>query len=203
MKNKVLWFVFSALIFSACNQKEMKVSRSDFSVVTEMNDFSPGYIDKDKNGEIELNRSNFIGNTHWVLSVNRDLTLNEIGPFLKQLTDKKHAKGGMHDDLKDIYFVYSDTVHKQNAYVKLPFRKIYIDIPQELGQVNEILSLHGITSIKDFKEKISQALSIKKENEKISLGFNYMSVEEFVNILIEIEKLKITDKLSKDVSFYK
>lgn len=196
MKNKVLWFVFSALIFSACNQKEMKVSRSDFSVVTEMNDFSPGYIDKDKNGEIELNRSNFIGNTHWVLSINRDLTLNEIAPFLKQLTDKKHAKGGMHDDLKDIYFVYSDTVHKQNAYVKLPFKTIALTEPPvyELGEGVMSLLIKSVDDINDTSnENVKTVLTTLDKN---------MKVETFVNVLIQLEKQKVTDKLNEEVYIY-
>lgn len=199
MKNKVLWFVFSALIFSACNQKEMKVSRSDFSVVTEMNDFSPGYIDKDKNGEIELNRSNFIGNTHWVLSVNRDLTLNEIAPFLKQLTDKKHAKGGMHDDLKDIYFVYSDTVHKQNAYVKLPFRKFILEKPNE-NEMNDRQYIINIHSLDSVEIKYSDEEKIKKD---YLVSFNKkVNVETFVNMLIEMEKQKFWEECSEEVYIY-
>src|SRR5690554_8099152 len=80
------------------------------------------YIDKDKDGNAVMNKNNLIGNTHWVLSVNRDISLAELSVFLKELTDKKHQKEGMHPDDKDIYFIYSDTLNQQNAFVKLPFR---------------------------------------------------------------------------------
>src|SRR5690606_17009040 len=145
MKVKLFLMLLGSSLMISCNQKEMKISRSDFSVQIEMTDFSPVYISKNDKGKVEINKNNLIGNTHWVISADRDLTLNEIAPFLQQLTEKKYNKGGLHPDTKDIYFVYSDTVHKQNAYVELPFKEIYIDVPPPIENMGNRFYLHEIS----------------------------------------------------------
>jgi len=82
MKTKLFTFIIGTILLASCQQKEMEISRSDFSVVTEMTDFSPVYIIKNEDGKVEIKKNSLIGNTHWVLSVDRDLTLNEVAPFL-------------------------------------------------------------------------------------------------------------------------
>ncbi len=202
MKVKLFLMLLGSSLMISCNQKEMKISRSDFSVQIEMIDFSPVYISKNDKGKVEINKNNLIGNTHWVISADRDLTLNEIAPFLQQLTEKKYNKGGLHPDTKDIYFVYSDTVHKQNAYVELPFKEIYIDVPPPIENMGNRFYLHEISSANDFKEKISEALSLKQKDEKISVGFESMTTEEFVNILIGMEKQDIIKTIDISTSIY-
>ncbi len=201
MKTKLFTLIFGAILFASCQQKEMKISRSDFSVVTEMTDFSPAYIIKNEEGKVEIKKNSLIGNTHWVLSVDRDLTLNEVAPFLQELTAKKHKKGGMHEDTKDIYMVYSDTVHKQNACVKVPFKEIYIDVPPpETEPELNVRYLHKVSNVKDFKEKFFETTAIKEPYEKIDINFSKnMFVEEFMNILIEFKKQNISDKVNEKV----
>src|SRR5690606_35674064 len=150
MKTKLFTLIFGAILLASCQQKEMKISRSDFSVVTEMTDFSPAYILKNEEGTVEIEKNSLIGNTHWVLSVERDLTLNEVAPFLQELTQKKHKKGGMHEDTKDIYFVYSDTVHTQNAYVKMPFKSFALEeqLVYELAEGVQSLLLKSVDDAK-------------------------------------------------------
>src|SRR5690606_6032368 len=201
MKVKLFLMLLGSSLMISCNQKEMKISRSDFSVQIEMIDFSPVYISKNDKGKVEINKNNLIGNTHWVISADRDLTLNEIAPFLQQLTEKKYNKGGLHPDTKDIYFVYSDTVHKQNAYVELPFKEIYIDVPPpEIESELNVRYLHKVLNVKDFKEKFFERTAIKEPYEKIDINFSKnMFVEEFVNILIEMEKQKISESVNDEV----
>jgi len=128
MKTKVFTLLMVSLFLISCNKKEMEISRSDYSIITEMHDFSPAYI-TNENGKATMNKNNLIGNTHWIILAERDLSLSDVAPFLQELTDRKHKKGGMHEDTMDIYFIYSDTVHKQNAYVKFPFKKVFLEKP--------------------------------------------------------------------------
>lgn len=204
MKVKLFLMLLGSSLMISCNQKEMKISRSDFSVQIEMIDFSPVYISKNDKGKVEINKNNLIGNTHWVISADRDLTLNEIAPFLQQLTEKKYNKGGLHPDTKDIYFVYSDTVHKQNAYVELPFKEIYIDVPPpEIESELSVRYLHKVLNVKDLKEKFFERTAIKEPYEKIDINFSKnMFVEEFVNILIEMEKQDIKKTIDISTSIY-
>lgn len=168
----------------------MKISRSDYSIQTEIHDFSPVYITKD-NGKVEMNKNNLIGNTHWILLVERDLTLEHIALFLQELTDKKYKKGGLHTDTKDFYFIYSDTLNKNNAYVQLPFRKVIL---------KEIESMEGITYLSSNSDMLLDTLVAANE---ISLSFDKnMNVEAFVNLLIKLEKLGLSEKTNEAVSIY-
>ncbi|WP_143095606.1 hypothetical protein [Paenimyroides ummariense] len=192
MKTKLFTLIFGAILFASCQQKEMKISRSDFSVVTEMTDFSPAYILKNEVGKVEIKKNSLIGNTHWVLSVDRDITMNEVAPFLHDLTEKKHKVGGMHEDTKDIYMVYSDTVHKQNAYVKVPFKSFALENQPvyELAEGVESLLLKSVADAKNPLDKTQTYLVRIDKN---------ISVENFVNILIELEKQKISQSLNSEV----
>ncbi len=192
MKTKLFTLIFGAILLTSCQQKEMKISRSDFSVVTEMTDFSPAYILKNDKGEVEIKKNSLIGNTHWVLSVERDLSLGEIAPILHELTEKKHKVGGMHEDTKDIYMVYSDTIHKQNAYVKVPFKSFALGEQPvyELGEGVQSLLLKSVADAKNPLDKEQTYLvTIDKK----------INVESFVNILIELEKQKISENLNDEV----
>lgn len=192
MKIKILTLIFGTILLASCQQKEMKISRSDFSVVTEITDFSPAYILKNDKGEVEIKKNSLIGNTHWVLSVDRDLTLNEVAPFLHDLTEKKHKVGGMHEDTKDIYMVYSDTVHKQNAYVKVPFKSFALG-EQPVYELAEGVQSLLLKSVEDAK-----ITSNKTETYLVRID-KKISVETFVNILIELDKQKISESLNSEV----
>lgn len=192
MKTKLFTLIFGAILFASCQQKEMKISRSDFSVVTEMTDFSPAYILKNEEGKVEIKKNSLIGNTHWVLSVDRDLTLIEVAPFLHELTEKKHKVGGMHEDTKDIYMVYSDTVHKQNAYVKVPFKSFALG-EQSVYELSEGVQSLLLKSVADAKNSFD-----KTQTYLVQIDKN-ISIETFVNILIELEKQKISESLNSEV----
>lgn len=197
MKTNFFIAAVCVILFSSCEQKEMKISQSDYSVVTELNDVSPAYILKNDEGKVELKKNSLIGNTHWVLSVERNLTLEDIAPSLQKLTEKKFKVGGMHEDSKDIYLVYSDTVHKQNAYVKIPFTSIAIDEPTVYELAAGVQSLH-LSTIDDAKS-VSNSNAV--HTYLLSLD-KKMSTATFVNILIELEKKQIAKNINGEVYVY-
>lgn len=210
MKNRLFVIILGGLLFASC-QKEMKISRSDYSVTIEINDFSPVYIDKDENGEVVVNQGGRIGNTHWILTVNRELSLEEIAPALQELTYRKFQKESNHEDTKDIYFVYSDTLNKQNAFVKLPFKGVFVEAPPMIEPTEEyfrLVDLHQVNGLQDFKHKLSTRIEIWESinegtYEGILIDFSEkITVEEFVNILIEFDKLNISDKVNEYTHIY-
>ena len=203
MKNSLFVSVLAGFLFVSC-QKEMKISRSDHSVTKELHDFSPVYIDKDKNGEVNFNQANRIGNTHWILTVDRELTLDDITPALQELTYRKFQKESNHEDTKEIYFVYSDTLNKQNAFVKLPFKEIFAEKSPEIEPGLTVKYIFDkVYSLEDFKQKYEQTRAIQEPYQWISVDFSKeMSVEEFVNILIEFDKMNISDKVQENAYIY-
>lgn len=208
MKSKLLFLFVLAIFMTSCSQKEMKISRSDYSVETEIDDFSPAYILKNDEGETELLQNSLIGNTNWVLSVERDLTLSEVAPFLQEMTEKKFQKDGVHEDTKDIYFVYSDTLHQQNAYVKLPFKSVFAE-PRGMMEPTEYffqlidLITDEVSGLEDFKQRFAEAVENRESYEGIIIDFSdKMTVEEFINILIEFERLNISDEIEGRTFIY-
>ena len=197
MKTNFFIAALSVMLFSSCQQKEMKISQSDYSVVTELNDVSPAYISKNEKGEASLNKNNLIGNTHWVVSIERDLSLEKTASFLQEIVVKKHKKGGMHEDTKDIYLVYSDTIHKQNAYVKIPFTSIAIEESPvyELAEGVESLRLSTIDDAKNVSKSNAVHTYLLSLDKK-------MSTATFVNILIELEKKQIAKNINVEVYIY-
>lgn len=192
MKIKIILMILGSIFLTSCQQKEMKISRSNFSVEAQITDFSPVYISKNDKGKVTINKNNVIGNTHWVVSVDRGLNLQEIAPFLQEITVKKYQKEGMHKDTKTIYFVYSDTLHKQNAYVKMPFKNFALEKQPvyELGNGVQSLHLKSVADVKNLFDKTQTYLIRIDKN---------VSVETFVNILIELEKQKLSQSLNSEV----
>jgi len=197
-KNIVL---FGAFLFLSCNQKEMKIARASESIQTEMNDFSPVYFEKNAQGELAVQENGLIGNTHWVISVDRELTLEQIAPTLKKMVDKKFHKEGLHKDSKEIYFIYSDTLHKQLSYVKMPFRYIDVDRTTFSQENKENLYNFSVRSYSDFNENIDAFFESKSDETKLHITLDKtISTEDFVAILIEIQKRKLNDFIDENVS---
>lgn len=196
MKSK---FILATAVMSlvSCTQKEIRVSRSDVSIQKEITGFSPAYIEAGEEGKPRLNRNNLIGNTHWVLSVDRNLTLKETGIFLQQLAAKKY-RSVIHEDTKDIWFVYSDTLHKNNAYVKMPFTSIALAEPPVYELSEGVMSLL-VRTVSDVKEAALYHSGVRTY--LLSLDKD-MSTETFVNILIELEKQKAAERVSAEVYIY-
>ena len=55
------------LFLTSCVKNEMKISRADQTIVSELIEQSPIYITKKDDGSMKVNENNRIGNTDWVL----------------------------------------------------------------------------------------------------------------------------------------
>ena len=118
MKINNLIPILSILFLVSCSKNEMKISRADKTIVSELIEQSPIYITKSENGSSEINENNRIGNTDWVFSVESSLPIASVLPEVQRLKEKKYAEG-MHPDSKKIYFIYLDTVSNKPAYLPI------------------------------------------------------------------------------------
>lgn len=110
--------LLTILFLVSCNQNEMKISRTDKTIVSELIEQSPIYITKNKDGTFEVNENNRIGNTDWVFSIESNLPIGDILPDIQRLITKKYA-AGMHPDHKKVYFIYLDTISNKPAYLPI------------------------------------------------------------------------------------
>lgn len=120
MKIKIVSLLAIGIMVSCGKQHEMKITRSDFSIVNSMENHSPIYI-SDDNGTVSVNRTSSIGSTNWVFSVEKDMNAQKVLKEVKKLKDKKYS-GTIHPDDEGVYFSYMDTVHKNIAF--LPFTEV-------------------------------------------------------------------------------
>src|SRR5690606_16053456 len=60
-----------------------------------------------------------------------------------------------------------------------------------------------VSGLKDFKQRFAEAVENRESYEGIIIDFSdKMTVEEFVNILIEFERLNISDKIVERTFIY-
>ncbi len=131
-------FVFFGLV--SCSKKEMNLSRHNVTVLGEITDHSPIYFSKEKDSNaVSVNRTNAVGGTNWVFSIQRDLNAKMVLEEVQKLKDKKYAEKA-HSDDKEVFFSYADTLHKNLAF--FPFQ--YIDYEFKRPQSTEnVLYFNG------------------------------------------------------------
>lgn len=120
MKIKTVSLLTLGIMISCGKQHEMKIPRSDFSIVSSMENHSPIYL-SDDNGTVSVNRTSSIGSTNWVFSVEKDMNAQKVLKEVKKLKDKKYS-ATIHPDDEGVYFSYMDTIHKNIAF--LPFTEV-------------------------------------------------------------------------------
>lgn len=152
------------LFLTSCVKNEMKISRTDKTIVSELVEQSPIYITKKDDGSMAVNENNRIGNTDWVFSIERDLPLGSILPEVQRLKTKKY-KQGMHPDSKKMYFIYLDTILNKPAYLRvdrfdfvtnLPLNDSVIKFKKNLAVEQFIQEMVKITST----DTVTEALKI-------------------------------------------
>ena len=204
MKNIFFIIVFAVFLCVSCTKKEIKISRANHSVITELTDVSPAYLTRLPDGSLQFNKNNLIGNTHWIITAQRDLLMKDVAPYLKELADKKFNKEGMHPDTKQLFFVYSDTLHRQNAFVEMPFKEILLSKSASINSLYKSIYLKDIQSINEFKNELKKASLIKKDLQYLDLGLSEdMDVETFVNLLIELDTYDLPDETEYRLWVYK
>src|SRR5690606_5675016 len=147
MKNIFFIIVFAVFLCVSCTKKEIKISRANHSVITELTDVSPAYLTRLPDGSLQFNKNNLIGNTHWIITAQRDLLMKDVAPYIKELAVKKLNKEGMHLDTKQLFFVYSNTHHRQNTIDEVPSKVILLSNGTSLNNVDTYTYLKDIKLI--------------------------------------------------------
>lgn len=143
--------ILSTLFLASCAKNEMKISRADKSIVTELIEQSPIYITKTNEGNFDINENNRIGNTDWVFSIESSLPISKLVPDVQRLINKKYADG-MHPDSKKVYFLYMDSIKNQIAY--LPINQL--EFLSEKSERQKVLSFDkNITTEKFIQEMVN------------------------------------------------
>ena len=205
MKIKNVIYLALVTLIGSCGKSEMQLSKSDVSILTEMENHSPIYLDI-KEEKLQVNANNKIGSTNWIFHVNKSVNLVDAITEVKKIVDKKYAEK-MHADSLGVYFSYSDTL--QNKLNFLPFKGISFILDSGLDRVN---TDHTIIFQKDrsfyYKEELYGFKEINKiinevVNEPVYLVFEKdLNFESFIQIVTKINAIA-NNNISDNMYFKK
>ena len=111
---------FSLFLFSivSCSNKELQLPQLPISGESEIQNHSQIWVFyKEKKGEIEaeLNINNRITTTHWIINIDKRLTLKELVPVFKIIKEKRELKSAHKKEGMKNYLSYSDINNKKIA----------------------------------------------------------------------------------------
>ena len=92
MKITTYSLFFISILFISCADQSLKLPLSDFKGIQDtLYDNSQIWV-FDQEGMAELNWSNRIGTTDWLINIDRNLDLKEVLPVLDKIQQKRSAK---------------------------------------------------------------------------------------------------------------
>mgnify|MGYP000036935351 CR=1 FL=1 len=172
----------SLLVLFSCGHKEtILLPKSNVTLVKEVQDYSPIYLffkTKGKDTLVEVNRKNSISSTNWIFHIDKRLPLRLVVPEIIKLQAKK--EGSAHkSETSENYFSYSDSVHKNLAFI--PFTKLQFKLTSPKSD-----------SIVYFSKNGDAFHKLKNNTAATGLGFDKnMSFEEYIQYKIAIQQLNL------------
>ncbi|WP_417371114.1 hypothetical protein [Gelidibacter japonicus] len=129
---KYPFLLLLVLTFSCNHQKTVFLPEIEHADITEVHDISPIYIfyDETKTDSLELNRSNVISTTNWLVNIDKRLTLGQVIPKIILLQDKKRNADGHKNENSKNYFTCNDTSIQNLGF---------LEFTQTIYKVNSIL----------------------------------------------------------------
>lgn len=118
--NSYSLIIFLNVLFTlvSCTNQSVQLPQIPITSVSDIQNHSELWVFyKEKDGKIEahLNKNNRINSTHWIINIDKRLTLKELVPVFKTIKEKRelksiHKKEGMKN-----YLSYSDIKDKKIA----------------------------------------------------------------------------------------
>ncbi|WP_348799688.1 hypothetical protein [Flavobacterium adhaerens] len=195
---KYLFGIVLLSIFSCGNKEDVLLPKANETIVKEVKDLSPIYMFfrvEDKDTLTEVNRSNSISTTNWILNIDKRLPLRLVIPEVIKLQEKKRGDSAHKNEAAQNYYSYADTVGKNLAF--LPFTDVFYTIgePSEKDMVIKITKGSNMVVVDEELVKKSEVVDyvygldhMLKPN--ISLLFDKnMSYGEYIQTKILLRKL--------------
>lgn len=183
--------VLLLLVLFSCGKKEsVSLPQSDITSIKDVQDYSPIYLFFKTNGKdtlVEVNRKNAISSTNWIFHIDKRLPLRLVIPEIIKLQAKK--EGSAHkSETSENYFSYSDSVHKNLAFIPFSKAKYKLAKPKS-GAVayfsKNDFSLQKLKSISSkitlrFDKNLSFGVYLQYKIAIQNLHLSNVSKEEFI-----------------------
>lgn len=117
MKKFLLFLTLSAILMG-CEKKSVQLPQIPAEGVTNVYNHSQIWAFYDENGDsiqADINKNNIISTTHWIINIDKRLSMSQVVPLLGMIKNKRakktiHSTEGMHN-----YLNYADVENKTNA----------------------------------------------------------------------------------------
>ncbi len=208
MRNKYLLYIFLFLITS-CSKKDIQLPLLDSDGLSDIYNHSSIWLFFEKNGKdtlAVLNKNNKIINTHWLLNIDKRLTMKYVVPILGEMQEAKYKPSLHGKEGTFIYFAYANT--KSNNISLIEFKPtnfitskkqikdtvngnqiIKINLQKNKILINNILTDidHVKNILKDYKNKDSL------NNSRIFLNYSEsISYQKYLQTKMILSKINIT-----------
>jgi hypothetical protein len=192
------------LVLVACSNKEdVFLSKSNVTVVADVQDHSPIYIffrTYGKDTVAEVNRKNSIISTNWILNIDKRLPLRLVIPEVVKLQQKKHIEKTHKNEKAENYYSYADTITKQLAFI--PFTNVFykMDTPQKMipflrFEKNDVMTFNNQLI---FSKELIEVLNNASYKHKVVFGYDknmtfgeYIRKKVFLNSLNRAKNEKV------------
>jgi hypothetical protein len=178
---KYLSLLFLLVLFSCEKKETILLPKSGVTIVRDVQDYSPIYLffkTEGKDTLAEVNRKNSISSTHWIFHIDKRLPLRLVVPEIIKLQAKK--EGSAHKSAtSENYFSYSDSVHKNLAFISFAKVKYHLVYPKS-------------GSIVYFSKNGDSLQKLKNISGKTTLVFDKnLSFEKYIQYKIAIQNLHL------------
>ncbi|MEL1253702.1 hypothetical protein AAEO57_07945 [Flavobacterium sp. DGU38] len=195
---KYIIILFTFLLFSCEEKKDVLLPKSNVSIVKDVQDHSPIYIFfkiEGKDTLADVNRKNSIISTNWIFHIDKRLPLKLVIPEVIKLQKKKRGDSAHKNEKAENYYSYADSIGKNLAF--LPFTKVYYKTGEPKFGVrihftkSNLVLVNGISVDKSDLQKYLQKIPSDKPNKFVFSFDKNLAFENYIHNKILIDSFEI------------
>ena len=196
---KLVFLLFSILMISCGEKKEVLLPVAKETIVADVKDHSPIYFFfklEEKDTIVDVNRNNSISSTNWLFNIDKRLPLRKVILEIKKLQNKK--EGSSHRSAtSENYFTYTDTVKKSLAFMS--FTKIHYKLEKpDFNVVYFHLDRNDLVHYNELvfsKSQLQEFVNKLPSHSKIYFSFDKgMSFGKYIEYKFFIKTIEINQK---------
>lgn len=200
---KFVYALCLVLLLSCGKEKTVLLPETTYSEITEIEDISPAYLSYNEQlpDSIELNRSQLISTTNWLVNVDRRLTLKQAIPKIMFLQEKKRNMKMHRNENAKNYYTCNDTRIKNLGFIE--FTNVFYHMESSFDYFKQTSHL-PINPIIHFRFESSDNIEITGfSNDFVHINSNKDSLKIHIGNLIKEESKPIDFELNfnKNLTF--
>ncbi|HIP48361.1 MAG TPA: hypothetical protein EYG92_05285 [Lutibacter sp.] len=205
---KIVFLLILVFSIVSCTNKTVELPQLPISGESEIQNHSQIWVfykEKDGKIEAELNKNNRITTTHWIINIDKRLTLKELVPVFNIIKEKRELKSMHKKDGMNNYLSYSDIKNKKIALFAMDSLYFTMQSKEKIAELKQSnINTHAIAFSKESIRLDGNSFPINQWNSMVldSLSKGRVRLEFSQNLSYqEYLKYRITiqNKLPKEM----